>query len=135
MDNRLISIIVISLFLMIPYSASAEEGDSGSEESKPDYIVEPVWDDDIPWSDYLGKPVENSPQFKIKNIGGPLTASEEANCRENCGYWIFINEGKEDARNIHTIRPTWNESYKDELFDNGEYITKRFPRRLDADGY
>ena len=40
MNNRLISIIVISLFLMIPYSASAEEGDSDSEESKPDYIVE-----------------------------------------------------------------------------------------------
>ena len=128
MNNRIITLIVVSLFLLIPHSTYAQEGDSGSEESKPDYIVEPVWDDDIPWSDYLGKPVENIPQFKIKNIGGPLTASEEADCRENCNYWIIINEGKEDARNITYNIATWNESYKDSLFDNGELITNVLPR-------
>ncbi len=128
MKNRLMTIIAISLFLLIPYSTYAEEGDSGSEESKPDYIVEPIWDDDVPWSDYLGNPVENSPQFKIKNIGEPLTASEEATCRENCWWQIWINEGQEDGRNLTYILATWNDSAKDMLFDNGEYITKGFPR-------
>jgi hypothetical protein len=127
MKNRLIIIIAISLFLLIPYSTYAEEGDSGSEESKPDYIVEPVWDDDVPWSDYIGKPVENSPQFKIKNIGGPLTASDEAACRENCNYWVIINEGKDDGYNLTYSLATWSNSSKDTLFDTGEYIGY-FPR-------
>ena len=127
MKNRLITIITISLFLLTPYSTYAEEGDSSSEESKPDYIVEPVWDDDIPWSNYLGKPVENSPQFKIKNIGGPLTASEEAACRENCNYWVIINEGKDDGYNLTYSLGTSSDSWKDTLFDTGEQMSY-FPR-------
>ena len=125
MKNRLMTIIAVSLFLLIPYSTYAEEGGSSSEESKPDFIVEAVWDDDVVWS-YGYDGVE--PEFKIKNIGGPLTASEEADCRENCNYWIIINEGKEDGYNLTYNIATWNESYKDSLFDNGEYITSGFPR-------
>ena len=124
MKNRLITIITISLFLLTPYSTYAEEGDSSSEESKPDYIVEPVWDDDVPWSYGFDG---TSPEFKIKNIGGPLTASEEAACRENCNYWVIINEGKDDGYNLTFSLGTSSDSWKDTLFDTGEQMSY-FPR-------
>ena len=124
MKNRIIVLIVVSLFLLIPYSTHAEEGDSGSEESKPDYIVEPVWDDDAIWSyGYDGV----SPEFKIKNIGGPLTAAEKDACRENCNYWIIINEGKDDGYNLTYNIATWSDMAQTALLEDGEYMGY-FPR-------
>ena len=125
MNNRVIILIVVSLFLLIPYSTYAEEGDSGSEESKPDYIVEPVWDDDAIWSyGYDGV----SPEFKIKNIGGPLTAAEKDACRENCNYWIIINEGKDDGYNLTYNIATWSDMAQTALLEDGEYMGYFFPR-------
>ena len=123
MKNRLMITIVVSLFLLIPYSTYAEDGDSSSEESKPDFIVEAVWDDDLVWSHGWDG---TSPQFKIKNIGGPLTVAEKDACRENCNYWIIINSSFVSYNLTYNIA-TWSDLAHTAILDNGEYLSSSFP--------
>ncbi|HIG03404.1 MAG TPA: hypothetical protein EYQ53_03355 [Candidatus Poseidoniales archaeon] len=53
----------------------------------PDLKIEPAWDEDIPWSKYLG--TGNRPSFNIVNIGGELPED----CRLNCTYFTWADEG------------------------------------------
>ena len=86
MPNRLSVIIVASLFILLSNSSIAqstsESTDSESTDSElPDFILEPAWDESIPWSKYLGKnDGSNTIAFNVTNIGGDVPED----CFNNC---------------------------------------------------
>ena len=95
MPNRLVVMIVASLFILLSNSAIAQT-DSESTESEstdsaqPDFILEPAWDEDVPWSMYLGpNDGENRIAFSVTNIGGDLPED----CLENCSIYFWIDNG------------------------------------------
>jgi subtilase family serine protease len=76
----------------------------------PDLKIEPAWDDDIPWSYYLGS--ENKPSFNIVNIGGELPED----CRLNCSYFTWVDEGTNESKKITYSFSTINEMKMSDLF-------------------
>ena len=87
MPNRLSVIIVASLFILLSNSSIAQSTSESTDSTLPDFILEPAWDEDIPWSIYLGpNDGENRIAFNVTNIGGDLPED----CLENCSirYWV-----------------------------------------------
>ena len=87
MPNRLSVIIVASLFILLSNSSIAQSTSESTDSTLPDFVLEPAWDEDIPWSIYLGpNDEENRIAFNVTNIGGDLPED----CLENCSirYWV-----------------------------------------------
>ena len=105
MPNRLSVIIVASLFILLSNSSIAqstsESTDSESTDSElPDFILEPAWDESIPWSKYLGKnDGSNTIAFNVTNIGGDVPED----CFNNCSirYWIDNGTDSESTFSYH----------------------------------
>tara|TARA_B100001559_G_scaffold267543_1_gene234372 strand:+ start:234 stop:1286 length:1053 start_codon:yes stop_codon:yes gene_type:complete len=93
MPNRLAVMIVASLFILLSNSTFAEGDLESTDSTLPDFILEPAWDEDIPWSMYLGpNDGENRIAFSVTNIGGDLPED----CLENCSIRYWVDNGTEN---------------------------------------
>ena len=75
----------------------------------PDLKIEPAWDEDIPWSYYLGS--ENTPSFNFVNIGGELPED----CRLNCSLFTWVDEGTNESRHGTYSFEHWDD-WNNDLF-------------------
>ena len=100
MPNRLAVIFVASLFILLSNSSIAqstsESTDSESTDSElPDFVIEPAWDESVPWSNRLGSnDGENNISFNVTNIGGDVPED----CFENCSIRYWIDNGTDNER-------------------------------------
>tara|TARA_B100001540_G_scaffold304219_1_gene313694 strand:+ start:668 stop:1696 length:1029 start_codon:yes stop_codon:yes gene_type:complete len=93
MPNRFSVIIVASLFILLSNSSIAQSTSESTDSELPDFVLEPAWDEDIPWSMYLGSNEGvNRIAFNVTNIGGDLPED----CLENCSIRYWVDNGTEN---------------------------------------
>lgn len=92
MPNRLAVMIVASLFILLSNSTFAESDSESTDSELPDFVLEPAWDESIPWSNYLGNMKQNNIAFNVTNIGGDLPED----CLENCSIRYWVDNGTDD---------------------------------------
>ena len=97
MPNRLSVIVVASLFVLLSNSSFAESTSESNDSELPDFILEPAWDESIPWSKYLGEyDGTNTIAFNVTNIGGNVPED----CFNNCSIRYWIDNGTDNQRTL-----------------------------------